>query len=460
MAWQLKATFPFFGRQRDLPPASIDQPLPGEPPPRSTEIGRRPTPEDQVKYLYRVMWVDPDLRAAIQDIRDMDRKDGRVKRIHARIGRDTIKGGLVLQQAEQSPVLGRHWAAFERRLQLNRVEKMKSDARGLVVEGNLPMQWVLDADYTLAAAVRMPADTILPNIDERGRYKDLQRAHIQFDVMTGTELAAFPLWQLLLGRFDPDNFDDLGCLGRPFLDAARTTWRKLTMTEEDLVVRRRVRAPLRLAHTLEGATPEDIAAYRSMIERDQYQITTDYYLNRKGGVQAIQGDAELDQIADVVHLLESFFAGTPLPRGLMGYSEGLARDVLEDLKRDYYDEIDSLQDTLAGIYEQGFRLQLLLHGINPDAEAFTLRFAERRTETPNQVADRALKWQALGLPRGMVWEDMGLDPSYVRERLEFERREWDPYPEPGNIGAPGQPRVSITPSNARKGESGTAISNA
>ncbi|SFW40837.1 hypothetical protein SAMN05216414_1461, partial [Nitrosovibrio sp. Nv17] len=65
-------------------------------------------------------------------------------------------------------------------------------------------------------------------------------AYTQVDVMTGRELAVFPLWQLFHARFDPDNFDDLGSLGRPFLDAARKTWCKLDMTEEDLVIRRRV----------------------------------------------------------------------------------------------------------------------------------------------------------------------------------------------------------------------------
>lgn len=218
----------------------------------TSEKGRRPTPEDQIKYLYRLMWVDPDLRQAILDVREMDRLDGRVKRIHSRVARDTIKGGLIMQQAHASDTLARHWDDFQRRLQLNRVEKLKSDARGLVMEGNLPIQWVLDTEFNVVSAVRMPSETILPNINEAGRFKDVKKAYIQFDVTTGTELAAFPLWQLFHARFDPDSFDDLGSLGRPFLDAARTTWRKLCMTEEDLVIRRRTRAPLRLAHVLKA----------------------------------------------------------------------------------------------------------------------------------------------------------------------------------------------------------------
>lgn len=449
-------------RQAAIPAVRIDTTVPNEPPPVSSERGYRATPEAQLRYLYRLMWVDTELRQTILDIREMDRLDGRVKHIHSRIARDTIKGGLVFSQAEDNTSLAKEWEAFARRLQLHRAEKLKSDARGLVMEGTCYLQWVLDPALNVVSAVRMPAETLIPDVDGSGRFKDARRAYVQMDVNSGTELATFPLWQLFAARFDPDNFDDLGSLGRPFLDASRGTWRKTTMTEEDLVIRRRTRAPLRLSHVMEGATDEQLRNYRARVEQDQHEITTDYYSNKKGSVNAVQGDANLDQIGDVVHLLDTFFAGSPLPKGMMGYTNGMARDILEDLKRDYYDEIDVIQDTLAFAYDVGFRLQLLLKGINPDAEDYTIRYAERRTETPNQVSDRALKWKAIGLPEGMVWEEMGLDPAYVRKRRDYEAEHYDPYPDPEAIGAPtatGAPRVKITPGNARKKESATSITN-
>ena len=438
----------------------------------TSEKGRRPTPEDQLKYAYRLMWVDPDLRQAILDVREMDRLDGRVRRIHSKIARDMVKGGLVMQQGIPNEMLEREWDAFQRRLQLHRIEKLKSDARGLVMEGNLPLQWVLDKDFNVVNAVRMPSETILPNIDMDGRFKDVQKAYIQFDVMTGTELASFPLWQMHHARFDPDNFDDMGSLGRPMLDATRTTWQKLKMTEEDLVIRRRMRAPLRMAHVLKGANESEIEKYRAQVEKDQTEgMTTDYYMNKEGGVSAVQGDSNLDQMADIVHLLETFYAGGPAPKGLMGYTEGMARDILEDLKRDYFDEIDVLQDTQSFAYEEGFRLQLLLKGINPDDEDFKVTFASRRTETMTQTVDIGLKMKALGYPQGMVYEYMGDDPAYVERRRQWETKNYDPYPDPEAANnPPPQPApqpvsrrrgvsVKVTPGNGRKGESGTAISN-
>lgn len=424
-----------------------------------SERGARPTPENEVKYLYSLMQVDPELRQAILHIREMDRLDGRVKRIHGRVARDTVKGGLILQQSTESQALAKEWIDFGRRLQLNRAAKLRSDARALVMEGNLPLQVVLDDKFRVAAAVRMPSETIVPNVHPNGRFKDLTRAYTQFDVMNGRERASFALWQLHLCRLDPDNYDDMGSMGRPFLDANRTLWQKLRMTDEDLVIRRRVRAPLRLAHVLEGAQKSDLDDYRAAVEKDQGQITTDYFLNKKGSVTPVQGDANLDHMKDIVYLLDSFFAGTPVPKGLMGFTEGLARDVLEDMKRDYYEEIDGIQDEQAFAYEWLFRFHLLLKGINPDAEEFSIVFAERRTETPNQTADRALKMRALNFPEGLIWEEMGYNAAAVRARRDWELENTDPYPDPNAITPLGGARVSITPGNQRKGESGTAIKN-
>lgn len=427
----------------------------------TTESGSRQTPESRLRALYaELTTIDHEHRATVLDIRAMDRSDGRVKRIHNRTARDVVRGGLVLQQNNPSTRIEREWNAFVARLQLNRPDKLKSDARGLITEGNLAYQWVLDPEGNVIAGVRMPSETMRPNVGADGRFADVRQAYSQIDVMTGQPLAHFPLWQLTIGRLDPDNFDDMASLGRPFLDASREIWRKLRMTDTDLVIRRRHRAPLRISHILEGATDGDLTAYKARTEQNKDLITTDFYSNKKGSITAMQGDAALDQIADVTYLLDSFFAGTPLAKGMAGYADGLSRDILEDLKRDYYDEVDLLQDTVAAVYAMGFRLQLLLRGINPDANAYTITFRERRTESLTQTVDRALKLKAAGIPDPMVYEELGYNADTVERRRADWIKRYDPYPddeEHGDEHEPAAPVVKITPGNGRKGESATDI---
>ncbi len=426
---------------------------------QTSERGMRTTPENAVKYLYRYMWTDPELRAAIIDIRNMDRSDGRVKKIHRRTVSAAIKGGLKLDNPSQTKSVQQAWDKFERRLQLHRREKLMSDGRGLMMEGNLLYQWVLDTSGQVVGGVRMPSETIMPVIEPNGRYKDPRHAFDQYDLTTGAVIATFPLWQLSHTRLTPDNYDDMGSMGRPYLDASRTVWKKLNMTDEDLVIRRRMRAPLRMSHVLEGANSEELKAYQQEVERNQGEgNATDYYMSKKGAVTALQGDAALDQIADVEYLLNTFFSGAPAPAGLFGYPGNLNRDILEDLKRDFFEEVDALQDEQSYAYQLGFELQLLLDGMDPDNFDFTVQFAERRTETPNQAADRGLKLQALGASNQTALEIAGLDSAKEERRRKKENKGRDPYPDPTSIGIKRTPSVSVTPGNQPKGESATTIS--
>lgn len=434
-------------------------PAAAAPPSATTEQGMRTTPENAIKYLYRSMWVDAELRATINDIRHMDKLDPRVKKIHRRTVSSAIKGGLKLDNPGNSQVIKRAWDKYQRRLQLHRREKLFSDGRGLMMEGNLLLQWVLSETNQVVAGVRMPSETMQPIVQPNGQYKSVASAFEQFDLTSGARIATFPLWNITHTRLTPDNFDDLGSMGRPYLDATRTIWKKLVMTEEDAVLRRRMRAPLRVSHVLEGANEEELNKYRDQVEKDQAEgITTDYYLNKKGAVTPIQGDATLSEIADIEYLLDTFFSGSPAPKGLFGYAGDLNRDILEDLKQDFFEEVDALQDEQAYAYQQGFILDLLLQGIVPDNHEFNIVFAERRTETPNQAADRALKYQALNASQQSVFEIVGLDIDTEAARKAKEKDKWNPYPDPNNIGMRNKPNVNVTPGNQPKGESATTIS--
>lgn len=419
------------------------------------ERGARLASDDaMLREIKSAMWVDHERRALVQTMRVMDKQDGRIKMVHARTASDIIRGGLVMQT--QSELIATEWARFAARLQLNNWEKLKSDARGFLLEGNLALQLVLNDAREVTAGIRMPTETLVPMVGLDGRFKTAANAFEQRDVMTGKPLASFAAWQMALGRLDPDNWDDLGSMGRPMLDGCAAVWRKLVMTEEDLVIRRRMRAPLRLSHILEGADEAALAQYREQTEGSKGEITTDFYSNRKGGVQAIQGDATLGDIGDVAHLLTTLFAGTPVPKALLGYTDGSARDVLEDMKRHYYDSVDGYQDAIGGVYAFAFRIHLLLKGVDPEPDEFYLRFATRRTESANQLADLALKWMALGLPDEHIYSEIGLDPNKIRAMKLKQANSTDPYPNHLKVGADGN-NVSITPSNAKKGESATNV---
>ncbi len=417
----------------------------------TTERGYRSTDDSRLRALYQQMQPHFDLHQKITDIRMMDQLDGTVKRIHHKTTHSLTKGGLTLENPAKNARLARLWRDYQTVCNLTNRNKLASDARGLVMEGNLVIQFVLDeAKSRVVRAVRMPAETIRTITDQSGQIADAANAYAQYDWLTGKDTTTFALWQMEIARLDPLNFDDLSEPGRPFLDASRKCWRKLDMTFDDMVIRRRERAPMRTAHVLEGADEQTLAMYKAQVENEQHELTTNYYLNKKGGVQAVQGDENLDQIKDISLLIDSFFSGTPAPKGLFGFADGLARDILMDMKEEFYDELDILQDLQSWVYAYGFRLHLLLQGINPDAYDYKIKFAERMTETLNQRTDRALKLVSIGASRHTAFTTAGLD-AHAEATLIANQ--------PALPATQATPTVKITPNNAPKGDSATNIAN-
>lgn len=415
--------------------------------------------DSAVKSLYAQMHVEHHLVSAIMDIRYMDREDTRVKKIHNRMTRDATKGGVrLVWHGEENKRVTALWKEYQRNIKINKRAKLLSDARGLVKEGNLALQWVFNG-RKITAGVKMPTETIIPDCGDNGQFNDIQAAYKHVDPITQQTLCTFALWQLSVTRLDPDNFDDQSSLGRPYLDAGRAVWKKLNMTETDLVVRRRTRAAQKLSHSFTNADKETILAYQAEVESDSGDITTDFY-GTGLTVTAIGGDSNLDQIADVSYLLDTFFAGAPAPKGLFGYTGEIARDILEDLKKDYFEEIDLIQDMLSDVYRDGFELQLLLAGINPHQHDFSIQIAERQTESRNQKADLGLKYQAMGMPQAIVNDVAGIDNQRYNALKDAEKKNKEPYPEEDeNDDPPNKQAIKITPGNARKGESATSVSS-
>jgi hypothetical protein len=438
-------------------------------PPTSDAQGntRHPDTAHIIDTMRQSMTPSFGLKNKIRAIRQWDKNDTRIKKIHSRMARDCVRGGLMLDwQGPSNERISKIWKAYRDRLHLNRIDKLKSDARQFVVQGNLALQWVFDRDArNVSACLSMPVDTLVPNTLTTGQIADAKNAYSQVDFLSGKATATFALWQLTLIRLDPDNYDDAGCLGRPYLDAIEKSLQQLDMTEEDLVVRRRTRAPQKNLFALEGAEKTDLEKFDEELETKRHDVSADYVTNRKAAVHSVGGDANLDQIGDVAHLLNTGFAAAPGPKSLFGYTEETSRDVLEDLKKDYFEEIDELQDTLASAYEQGFALELMLHGIDPAAHEYTVKFTERRTESRNQKADLALKMQAMGASFHTVFKTAGTDPIAEQKLIDDERKRGvdqhkddDPHGETdSNVGK--KPSVTITENNAPKGESATNIKN-
>lgn len=412
------------------------------------------------RYRVDVFTGNARLRQTIQVVKEMNR-DPRIQRIHQQTAKDTVKGGLRLVLTGRQPRLQREWKALERRLGWNNFNKLYSDCKGFLLEGNVFLQLLMGEEALIHRAVRMPAESMLANANESGTFTTPLEAFIHYDTTTGTELMRLPLYKVAYARLEPENFDDVGSAGQPFLFAMSDHLNKLQLLEESLVERRHTRATPRMLHILENANKEDLDHYREEVENiyRSGRAARDFYTNRKGSIHAVSVDAKLEEIGDLMYLFDAVFPSAP---SVYGYHADIPRDVLEELRKQYYQQVDGIQDALSSAYREIFERQLLLKGIDPSRYEFEVCFAERMTMTRNQQADLALKWQALGLPEQLVWESAGVDVERAAALREAEERAQDAYPMPTEVATPESatptPQVNVTPGNAPSGESATTIS--
>jgi hypothetical protein len=114
--------------------------------------------------------------------------------------------------------------------------------------------------------------------------------------------------------------------GAPMFASARKAYKRMTQGELDIAIRRKTRAGMRYVHVLDGASPAEIEAYKAANRPaldDPYAAVADFFFNKAGGLQALQGDARLSDIDDVLHHVDTFGIASPVPLELIGYGPSM-----------------------------------------------------------------------------------------------------------------------------------------
>ena len=403
-----------------------------------------------------------DIRTKITEIEELDEADGQVKMLHKKLASMSTRGGVrfVMREGENAK-MDKIATAWIKRVNLDHRETRKQHAWRLLKHGNLVLQNVISPAPRIESLVVMPTQTMRPLKDDRDQFPDPGKAYAQMDPMGMSVSTTFAKWQISWAAYDKEANK---LYGRPLIDAERKRARQIGVTDEDLVIRRRVRAWLRLLHTLEGASMAELEEYKEFNKEsleDPLRPDNDLYTNQKGGVQAIQGDANLDQIADVKYLNQKFYAGAGTHAHLFGpFAEEMNRDTYEDTLADLYELLEDIQEALCDCWEESLRIEFLLNGINSDAYEWDLKLLARKVETPNQQLDRALKERAVGLPlKLIVTETLNKNWELVKEMINEERDEMDAYSQVDDELGDNVSPISIVQGNQRNKDSATYVKN-
>ncbi|HRA67056.1 MAG TPA: hypothetical protein PL187_13600 [Caldilinea sp.] len=335
-----------------------------------------------------------DRRAQIADSRQMALEDPRPKQSMATLARDATKGGFTLQIT--GPRAAQAQAAADALLARLRVFQRLDDwARLTFRDGDTFLELGVAANGEIVQVTRKPTAEMYRNSDDFDRFADPARAFYWTERPTYSDTPPadavfFPEWQIVHARWDGNEGSRYGA---PMFASARRAYKRMSQGELDIAVRRKTRSGLRYAHILDGANQAEMEAYKAANAPaldDPYAAVADFFFNRAGGLQVVQGDAQLAQIDDVLHHVDTFGLASITPLELMGYGRNLNRDVLEQKKAQYDEALGSVRGWLGNEFVLPMlERQWLLLGIWPDDLEVDLQWKTKKESTPTDLREMA-----------------------------------------------------------------------
>jgi hypothetical protein len=351
-------------------------------------------PTAQATFSAAAFTTQRDRRSKIADCRQMVEDDPRPKQILATLARDATKGGFTLQLTGPRAAAAQVIAdALFARIKLN--TRLDDWARLTFRDGDTFLELGVAANGEIVEITRKPSLEMYRWSDDFDRFFDPAAAFYWTDQPTAANTpppgaTLFPEWQIVHARWDRDEGSRYGT---PLLASARRAYKRMTQGELDIAIRRKTRAGLRYLHILEGASPAEIEAYRAMNAPalgDNFAAVSDFFSNKAGGIQLLQGDANLSQIDDVLHHVDTFGVASLVPLELIGYGRNLNRDVLEQKKEQYDEAVGSVRGWLVAEFILPIlERQWLMLGIWPDALEVDVQWKAKKEATPLELKDMA-----------------------------------------------------------------------
>lgn len=425
---------------------------------------------NEVDYLYRIMQVETNRRAIFRDVQNMLINDPLVDETNYRLARKAVRGGIFCivngsgkyqkQRALKTGVKAKRGSQVANRAQeiIDAFwKRCKIDSSSilwvskLVADGDIFLNIVIEPyeDRYRIKAIRVSPPAIMKrNENEYGEFPDVQRAFSEIDpkdslyyqtIIPDTAKKHFPLWAINHIRWKYRG----GLYGTSQYVSIRKLSKQNLTADDDMVVRRKTRAPQRRVHSIgdkdKPGDPKDVEKYkaehRDAIINGKYTPITDYFNNGRGDVKNLDGDGNLDKIGDAEYLYNKENIGTAIPKGLVGFAEDINRDVLDDQKEELYEIIEDIRTLLEygdGGPFSGLRaiveLELLLHGIDVEMNdiKYDITFNALKNEPPKDLVERTIRAREARLidQRTAVTQTAHLfnveDPDTLLEALEEE----------------------------------------
>jgi len=368
------------------------------------ELAEKPAtkmqPPAQPFNLLKKFEIERDRKSMITDCRQMYQEDPRARGVINTLVRDAVKGGFELT-IEGARANEAQTIADELIARLRMDARLDDWGRLTLRDGDSFLELIADATGRIVDVSRKPTLQMYRNSDDFDQFPDPLKAFYWVDQNWGimdeppADAVFFAQWQIIHARY---NEDEGSRYGQPLFASARGAYKRIKEGEFDIAIRRKTRAGLKFVHSLKDATNADIELYKEAnkdVLDDPWAAVADF-VGSNLDIQAVQGDARLNEIDDILHHIDTWAIASPVPMELIGYGRDLNRDVLEQKKEQYDDSIVAFREWLEfEILNPLFETQWLLQGIYPGALDWSIEWKAKETPTPVDVGDLAKSLVAL-----------------------------------------------------------------
>lgn len=327
--------------------------------------------------------------AAVKDCRNMYDADPRVEKMHRDYARDLLRNGFIIQTKDE---FAKQIADdLQERLTLN--QKLEDWLRLSMRDGDSFLELSVDDSLLISGVTRKPTLQMHRNSNAADQFENPEHAFWMADEMfAGMEPPKdalwFPEWKIIHARW---NHDEEQRYGRPMMRAARKHFKYVEDGELNVAVRRKIGGAQIRQHIVEGS-PSDVETYKEQNKAafGKLSAVIDLFSNKPGSLNVVQGDGNLDKIADVEHQIATMFTASDVPMELIAYGGDLNRDVLGEKKSQYEEILNQGREwATVQILRPLLERQWLLQGILPASVKYKIVWRKAKSLSPADLRDLA-----------------------------------------------------------------------
>lgn len=380
-------------------------------------------------------------RERIEVCREMYDTDPRAKGAVKMLASDATQGGFTITVNGGPQARQAQEAADDLIDRLDLFQRLDDWLRLSIRDGDSFLESSVNRDRLIVTVTRKPTLEMHRESNRYDRFDDPAMAYWQGDTIFGDNPTAdavwFADWQIIHARWEHDEGNRYGT---PQFAVATGAHKRVKEGEVDMAVRRKTRAGQKRIHVIEG-DDADIEAYKRRNQdtlNNPFAAIADFFTNKPGSIQTVEGDARLGEIGDVEHHIQTWSTASPVPLELIGYGANLNRDVLGNKREQYEAGLPGVTQWVESrIARPLIELQWLLLGIWPGDLDYEIEWAyqeksdsqvaqeaadatTRKAETITKAAEAGLKLRALGWPDELIARIVGTMVQAVEPEIDVD----------------------------------------